>query len=290
MKTLSLGEARIQYLDTGQGSGVVLGHCSSASHREWSFLVPSLARRYRVLVPDLLGYGRSSAWPLVGSEPLTRDVDVLEALLEQVSGPVHLVGHSYGAAMWLEVARRSAQRGDGKILSLFLIEPVSFHLLRDAGHREWQTVQRLADRILERSAKGDHSGAAAAFMGFWLGPTRWWLSPRKFRARVARTMPKVAAEFQQLFEQPATLVDHGSIECPVTLMHGSASPHVAVAVVELLASSLKDVRVVELAGAGHMSPFTHPEQVATLVEAHLARAPRAHGHRRHDECTLRACG
>jgi pimeloyl-ACP methyl ester carboxylesterase len=110
-------------------------------------------------------------------------------------------------------------------------------------------------------------------MGFWLGRSQWMFAPRRFRTRAMRTMPKVAAEFQLLSESRAALSEHSGIDCPVTLIEGSRSPLVARAVVRALASTLPDVRVVELEGAGHMSPFTHPERVRALVIAHLARAP-----------------
>jgi pimeloyl-ACP methyl ester carboxylesterase len=86
-------------------------------------------------------------------------------------------------------------------------------------------------------------------------------------------MPKVAAEFHLLRERGEALAEHASIDCPVTLVQGSKSPGVARAVVGALASTLPDVRVVEVSGAGHMSPFTHPERVRELIVSHLARAP-----------------
>lgn len=271
---MALGDVRIRYLESGTGSGVVLAHCSGGSHRQWSSFLPSLTSGHRVLAPDLLGDGGSSPWPASEPWPATRDEDVIESMIDRAGGAAHLVGHSYGAAVCLELARRDALARKGRVLSLFLIEPVSFHLLRGLGDGEdWRRVERLASTITARVERGDLAGAARGFMGFWLGHARWFLAPRSLRTRVMRTMPKVAAEFRLLAERRESLSDHGAIDCPVTLLEGQRSPRVAKAVVRALAATLPDVRAIELSGAGHMSPFSHPERVRELLTSHLARAP-----------------
>jgi len=56
-----------------------------------------------------------------------------------------------------------------------------------------------------------------------------------------------------------------------TLVVGSASPASSKGVARLLARTLPRVTVVELRGAGHMSPITHPDLVKTAIDAHLVR-------------------
>src|SRR6185503_13326595 len=63
LRSLTVDGRRIAYQDTGSGPVVILAHCSGGSHREWASLVPELSTRYRVIVPDLLGYGASEPWP-----------------------------------------------------------------------------------------------------------------------------------------------------------------------------------------------------------------------------------
>src|SRR5688572_901621 len=56
----TLGAYRIHWAETGAGEEtVVLLHGLSGSSRWWSRNLGALARRYRVLVPDLIGFGRS---------------------------------------------------------------------------------------------------------------------------------------------------------------------------------------------------------------------------------------
>ena len=52
-------------LKAGPGTPLVLVHGLGGAASNWNQLVPALARRYRLLVPDLPGHGASSALPAV---------------------------------------------------------------------------------------------------------------------------------------------------------------------------------------------------------------------------------
>jgi len=74
VKQLTVGGVEIAYLDEGKGPVVILGHCSSASHKEWLPLIETLKADWRVLAPDFIGYGQSGAWP--AEQPCAIDADV----------------------------------------------------------------------------------------------------------------------------------------------------------------------------------------------------------------------
>lgn len=271
MKTVALDRMHAAYLDLGAGPPVILVHCSSASHKEWSSLTRSLSDDFRVLAPDLLGYGTSSPWPETDYPGLDSDLDVLEALIEIAGPAVHLVGHSYGGAVCLEAARRDAESGQDAIGSLCLIEPVSFHLLRTANRdREWKRISAVARAVIAACAAGKPKKAANGYMGFWIGPLKWRLSPSRFRNEVVRTVPKVAHEFTMMFENNGVPDDYSRIGCPVTLIRGGRSPRAAAAVVEILKGTMSQARVLDIPSAGHMSPFTHKQEVGRLICSHLA--------------------
>ena len=89
-----MGEHVLAYRDVGEGEPVLLLHSGGFSSRQWHALSGALLSTHRVLVPDLLGYGASSPWRTGEPFHLRQDVAVLERLLDDVGGPVHLVGHS----------------------------------------------------------------------------------------------------------------------------------------------------------------------------------------------------
>jgi pimeloyl-ACP methyl ester carboxylesterase len=266
VKQLTVGGVEIAYLDEGKGPAVILGHCSSASHKEWLPLIEALKSDWRVFAPDFIGYGQSEPWPAAESFSIDADVQVLLALAEKVKGKLHLVGHSYGAALALEAARKLGPR----VKSLVLVEPVSFHLLRQGGHPEWAEVEALGRKVLGAVAEGDDRAAAKAFMTYWLGRLRWWLAPEKFKTAIAATIPKVALEFSIAIDAQTKLEDYADIAAPTLLIVGGKTRAPTRAVIDLLAAVLPNASVAILKGAGHMSPFTHPAELNRLILDDLA--------------------
>ena len=57
MQRLTVSGIDIAYLDEGNGPNVIIGHCSSASHKEWLPLIAELKSDWHVLAPDFIGYG-----------------------------------------------------------------------------------------------------------------------------------------------------------------------------------------------------------------------------------------
>ena len=108
-KTLDAGGIKTNYLDSGDGPAVVLVHGSGpgvTGYANWRLNMPVLAEQYRVIAPDMAGFGYSAR-----PDGLVCDVDVwadqvvglLDALgLERAS----LVGNSFGGAIALRVATR----------------------------------------------------------------------------------------------------------------------------------------------------------------------------------------
>jgi pimeloyl-ACP methyl ester carboxylesterase len=269
LKTIKVDGKTIVYRDGGEGPAVILAHCSSGSHREWNFLFEALSPRYRVLAPDLIGYGKSDPWPAGRPLDPQEEVNVILQLAELAGGPVRLAGHSYGAAVLLEASRLLGSR----VKSLTLVEPVAFHLLRLAGWTaEWNEISSVGHRIIGELARGRPDRSGAAYMGFWVGRLRWWLMPRKARRTILKSIDKVAAEFAMLETFPTTLSDYEAITVPTRLIVGERTRKPARAVTEILISLLSRSHLRTIPGAGHMSPFTHRDAVQRLMVEHITES------------------
>ena len=105
--------------DTGQGRPVLMLHGWTCDGTDWSWQVPELERRYRVLVVDQRGHGHSDA-PRESYRPQVL-ADDAAALLEAVApGQAAVVfGHSMGGA----VASALAVRNPEVVASLALVDP-----------------------------------------------------------------------------------------------------------------------------------------------------------------------
>jgi pimeloyl-ACP methyl ester carboxylesterase len=103
---------RLRYLIGGRGSPVVLLHGYAETGHMWRPIMPLLAPRHTVVVPDLRGAG-GSAKPPGGYDKKTMAVDIHELAQSLKLGPVGIVGHDIGlmvayayAAQFPEAAER----------------------------------------------------------------------------------------------------------------------------------------------------------------------------------------
>jgi len=102
---------------------VVLVHGNVSSGAFFGRIIEALARRYRVIAPDLRGYGATEAAPIDATRGLRDFSDDLHALLAalRVDKPVHLVGWSVGGGVVLQFAVDHPQQ----VASLVLEAPMS---------------------------------------------------------------------------------------------------------------------------------------------------------------------
>jgi pimeloyl-ACP methyl ester carboxylesterase len=86
---------RLRYLIGGQGSPVVLLHGYAETGHMWRPIMPLLAQRHTVIVPDLRGAG-GSAKPAAGYDKKTMAVDIHELTSSLKLDRVSIVGHDIG--------------------------------------------------------------------------------------------------------------------------------------------------------------------------------------------------
>ena len=255
------------YSDRGHGTPVLMVHCSGSSNRQWSRYANALQDRYRVLALDLHGHGETPSPDPIQST-FNHDVEIVKTLAEAVDGPLHMVGHSYGGF----VALHAAMALQDRLLSLTLIEPAAFHLLRQDSEMEaWSEINKVACRQMTQVDQGDLEGSAAEFMAYWTGSSvEEARSERNFKY-IASTMPSVASIWDSLFRQPYTLNDYSHFPFPTLLVRGTKTSVAADRVIRLLDQAIANNSLVDIPGAGHMSPVTHPEAVIAALHHHLDR-------------------
>lgn len=123
---------------TGSGPALVLLHGGHGCWLHWARVIPQLATRFSLWMPDMPGYGESTLIPTGGLDELVAQLrQGLDALLG-VRTPVFLAGFSFGG---LVCAQLAAQRGH--IERMVLVGP--------AGHggRRRQSVSPLPWRDLD---------------------------------------------------------------------------------------------------------------------------------------------
>lgn len=268
MPRVEIYGSSVEYHEQGSGEPVVLLHSSGSSNAQWRALAERLGARYRVVAPDLYGYGATVNWPGRGAFCLGHEAAMVRALLDRLGEPAHLVGHSYGGAVALSVARA---RSD-ELRSLTLIEPVAFHLLHGGDGTDAAALREISgitERVVRALACGDYAGGFGAFVDYWSGPGAWAALPAAKRDALVPRLGKVALDFHATLNEPARLGDMSAIGVPTLLMRGACTALPTRRICGHLARVLPHPVFETIPGAGHMLPLTHRDEVNDLIVAHL---------------------
>ena len=116
----SVNGVDLVYLEQGQGAPVVFVHGAFSDHRAWEGQREAVARQYRYIALTQRYFG-TLPWPDRGENySLATHADDLAVFIRELrTGPVHVVGWSYGGAIALALAVQHPEL----VKSLFLHEP-----------------------------------------------------------------------------------------------------------------------------------------------------------------------
>jgi pimeloyl-ACP methyl ester carboxylesterase len=272
MPSIDVNGARVAYAAAGSGETVLLLHSSASSSAQWRPLTAVLQARWRVLAPDLHGYGQTDPRPGPASPGFADAAALADAVLAESAEPIHLVGHSYGGAVALRFAADRPER----LLSLTLIEPVAFHLLRPAPkgaaeHALLREVAELAADVTQAAADGDGRRGMARFIDYWNGEDAWMRMRPDVQSALALQTARVALDFRAAMTDPMRIEALQGIAVPALILRGTASPRPTRRIAALVAQVLPNARLRTIEGAGHMLPLTHHEAVNAAIAEHLSR-------------------
>ena len=113
---------KTDFIEDGHGSAVMLIHSTVAGNKQWRKLIEYLSQQYRVIAPNLFGYGSTPNWSKNRNQTLSDQVDLLRVFFDQ-NESISIVGHSFGGS----VAMMAAKKYPEKIKKLVLIEPNPFY-------------------------------------------------------------------------------------------------------------------------------------------------------------------
>lgn len=244
---------------------VLLLHSSASSSRQWQALTLQLQTQHHVIAVDLHGHGRQADWR--GDAPLTLADEAALALPLLPSEGAHVVGHSYGGAVAMQLATIAPQR----LRSLAVYEPVLASWLVDddaasPAAREFLAVGAFVERAL---ARGEPELAGWYFVDYWGGPGSWAAMPREHQQAVARRMPAVSRHFPALLGARMAPAAVAALSMPMLCLHGRDTRASTRRVAQLLRAVAPQARHESLHGMGHLGPTTHAAEVNAHIRAFI---------------------
>jgi pimeloyl-ACP methyl ester carboxylesterase len=295
MASIELNGARLDYVERGSGEAIVLVHGSASDRRTWSGQLPVFGRSYRVVA-----YSRRYHWP---NPPIARGGDYsmpehvadLESLIQSLdASPAHLVGHSYGAFVYLLLALKRPEM----VRSLVLTEAPMFPLVIDIPPRPRDLVKllltrpRMALAVARFGARGLGPAVAATRRGDRETALRLLgsaiLGPESFRRlsddRLAQARANfIDAELLGSLFPPLTADQVRGVRCPVLLVDGDRSPPVFHHLTSVLRRLLPIVERIDIASASHLVHEDAPSAFASAVVSFLSKraAPEVSELRQH---------
>lgn len=102
--SVHVNRIKIHYVESGEGPPLVLLHGFPETWYCWRHQIPVLADKFRVIVPDLRGYGGTEK-PLSGYDKRTMANDIRALLQHLEIEKVSMIGHDRGARVATRFAK-----------------------------------------------------------------------------------------------------------------------------------------------------------------------------------------
>jgi len=262
-KTISPAVESVGALVEGRGTAVVLLHSSLSSKKQWRDLIQQMRASYRLIAIDLHGYGEAPPPPSKRGLTLDDEVDLIQSVLAstlRADERFHLVGHSYGGV----VAMQLAQGHSRHVRSLTLFEPIPFHLL-PGGDPVMAELLAIRDEVDAGLRHNDAMRGVASFVDYWSGAGTFAQMTLDRRVALSKLLPKMALELEAVARETLPRERYQRIVMPTCLIAGRASPRAAHIATAVLAGLLPRAKTIQVA-AGHMAPVTHPGLVNPVIE------------------------
>ena len=254
----------LRYVEHGLGGAgpVVLLHGFPLNGAMWDELVPALADRYHVVVPDLRGHGATEA-PDGPYEIADHAADVV-ALLDRLGVEwAAVVGLSMGGYIAIQLLARAPER----IRAVVLADTMG------RGDGDERRQARAAQAEVIRSDGLD--AFANLVLPRMFAPSVFSERPalvERFRRTITGQRPHaVIAALQGLASRPDMLGALARVDVPALVLVGSEDAATTPDDSRELASVIRGAELVVLPGAGHMSCWEDPAGFNAAVRDFLDR-------------------
>ena len=259
----------VEFQESGAGVTVVFVPGSFSTGASWRAISTPMSERYHVITTSLCGYGKTLERRVSGGDGfMAAEMDALEAVLEKAGKPVHLVAHSFGA--W--VALNLAMYRKPKFLSLTLLEPTVFNLLDEAGESGLNDIVRTVVAQYMSDWNRGEKQAVHHIINFYGGPGTFESFPPAIQDKLSSQTPTNILDWQTGNAVQAERADFAQLDVPISIICGALSHDAMKRSNGVLASYLPRATLSFLDNANHFMIGTHAAELLEVIEWHIAQA------------------
>lgn len=245
-RSLNVGDAMISYDVSGRGRTVVFIHGWAHNASVWDDQVPAFKSRYQVVRYDVRGFGRSTGFADVSTDP----IDLLTLLEALHVNHAYIVGHSRGGGIALRFAAAYPNRVDGLVL-YGAVPPAGVSLPPEIG-RMFQSLPT----IMKENGMDSAGRVVMATELAWAPPGRADVSARLRRLWSAYSGKDILDPHPESGRVPApTVAQLASIRVPTLVIIGDHELPALAAAADTFARYIPNARKVVIPNAGHIAHF-----------------------------------
>ena len=264
----------IFYRDEGTGPALLCVHGYPTASWDWHRLWPLLAGRYRLIAPDMLGFGFSDK-PRDHEYSIAGQADLHERLLASLGiEEVHVLAHDYGDTVAQELMARHQERLRSgtpglRLRTVCLLNGGLFPETHRARPIQKLLRSPLAPLLLRLFNERAFRRSFLPVFGAGTQPddaelARFWtlIEHNGGRANMGRLLHYMGERKRHRERWVGALID---APMPLRLVAGMDDPVSGAHMVERYRELVPRADVVELAGIGHYPQWEAPERVAEAV-------------------------
>jgi pimeloyl-ACP methyl ester carboxylesterase len=259
-KTIAVFGQAIHYFDMGSGPVVVLLHGLGSRKEDWLPVLEPMAQKYRLLVPDQIGFGKSDK-PLLDYSVQTY-VDFLNEFLRQLKvEKASLVGESLGG--WI-AGLYVAEMGGGA----HLIPVEKLVLVDAAGLKQDKPIPDLNPSSL---------AAMRGLMEAVFYDTSWLNEDALRKIFTDKLATKDSYTVRSILSNPALATERlderlGNIKVPTLVAWGKQDKLLPIGAGERYTAGIVGAKLVSFEKCGHVPAMEKTEEFLAAVTAFLGGA------------------
>lgn len=263
-------DAEIYYEILGRGPDVVLLHPFPAHHGIWMPVAEELATRYRVILPDLRGHGRSG----VGEGPATMEkhaADVARLCDDAGVSKAVFAGESIGGYILFEFWRRYRER----VLALVLCNT------RAAADSDEARANRLraAEDVEKHGIEPFLESMVPKLLGETTGRNRPDVVEAARRMMMQMGPGGIAAVQRGMAARPDSTPILPTIAVPTLIIAGDEDTLIPEAEGEVMRQHIPGGVLKVIPRAGHYAVFEQPADATRLLRQFLESCASSHNRR-----------